>query len=500
MFSKSFYTLILVHFTAMLMAQTNVIGAKEQRFAEAEVDEQSVFIDANQKYLLGDYTKAQEMLEKYIYDHEDNDGAHFVMARVYLAQKEYNNALISIQKAIKADPANKWYYHLQGDIYEVTGRSTDAIGVYERLVTQTASDESNYEKLSYLYTLAGKPEQALGALDRWQQMRGITEEIAEKRHLIALGMKNDQAAIKALQDLSDAYPKRTEYMHKLARYYRETNRQKEASIQYQRILTINPDDPEARIGTVNKSTTTGSEQDFLADLRPLLADPTIAIDSKIGKLMPILKKMETEKDSLKRAQMQNAASALTETHPNEAKAWSFAGDVHYLLNDNAQALTKYQKCIALQPEVFSVWQNTYEILRGQENYAELAKIAEKGMDAFPNQPLSYYFYGLAANQLNKPNDAMPQLQQAMLMSGNNLGLKMDIQSEVGLAHIKVNKADKAIELLEATFAKGGNKHPFIMEYLGDAYAAKGNQPKAVELWKAAEKIQSSSRLLKKVGL
>jgi tetratricopeptide (TPR) repeat protein len=498
---KYYLSLLLLSGSAgTISAQTNVIGATEKRISEAEATDQSLFVDANQKFLLGQYDKAQELAEKIVYAEEKNDGAHFLLSRVHLALKNYNSALVSVKKALELDPTNKWYYHLQADIYEATGRATDAASVYEELLKKSPTSPAYFEKISYLHTLSGEPEKALATLDRWQKAMCINEEIADRRHLISLGMKNDQAAIKAFEDLVAAYPRNTEYLHKLAKYYRSTSRTDEAAGVYRRILALNSEDPEARIGAVGKQEVV-NEKDFLATLRPLLSDPTISIDSKIGKFMPFLKKIETDTDSLKRIMMQSAAKDLTVTHPNEAKAWSFAGDVHYLLNQNDEALGLYKKCIALQPEVFSVWQNTFEILQQKGAYKELMEIAEKGMDAFPNQGLSYYYFGVAANQLNKPIEALPQLQQASLMAGTNIGLKLDAQAQMGLAHLKNNKAEKAIELLESTLAKNGAKHPYILEYLGDAYAAKGDRTKALQFWKDAAKLNpGNAGLAKKIGI
>ncbi len=479
---------------------TNVIGAKAERYSEAQVNEQSAFIDANQKFLLGDYTKAKELTEKIVYDQEQNDGAHFLLSRIHLALKDYNAALISINKAIKIAPDNRWYYHLLADIFEATSRITDAVEVYEKLIARSGASPTYFEKLSYLNTLAGEPEKALDVLKRWQNLTGINEEIANRRHLIALGMKNDKAAVKALQELADAFPTNTDYKHKLARYYRQTNRNNEAIAVYEQILAINPDDPDARIGAVHKQSG-GSERDFLLQLRPLLSDPTISIDSKIGKLMPYLKQVEQEQDSTKRALMQQAAKDLATTHPNEAKAWSFAGDVHYLLGHNAEALALYKKCIALQPEVFSVWQNTFQILEEQGAYDELMKLSEKGMDAFPNQAGSYYFYGLAANQLNKPNDALPQLRQALLMAANQTGLRFDVQSQIGISYIRQGKPAAAIELLEPLLTKGGSKHAGVLDALGDAYSANGDKAKAQQFWRDAYQLMPSKMGLgKKLGL
>jgi tetratricopeptide (TPR) repeat protein len=478
--------------------QTNVIGATAQRFPEAEMDEQSRYIDANQKYLLGDYDKAKAIVTKFIYDHPENDGAYFLLARIALKQKEYPEALEASKKAIKADPSNVWYYHLQGDIYEATGRTDDAITTYENLSKQRPNSPDYFDKLSYLYALAGKGEQAITTLDRWEKMIGITEELADKRHLVCIGMKNDKGAIDAYRNLIKLYPKNPAYQHKLARYFKETNRPDKAAELYQSILAISPNDPDARLGAI-KTQDKAKSDDLLAELRPLLADRTIKIDGKITALMPFLKGIEQEQDSSKRAMLQSAATDLTLTHPYEAKAWSFAGDAHYLMNENEQALKLYQKCIALQPEVFSVWQNTFEILRLKADYNMLATEAEKGMDAFPNQAASYYYFGLASNQLNKPNDALTALQQAMVMSGNQIGLKLDISTQLAQALILQGKSDKAIEQLIPTLPKGGQKHPELLETLGDAYQAQGDKSKALEYWKSAQKIRQSPSLLKKIG-
>ena len=67
--------------------------------------------------------------------------------------------------------------------------------------------------------LAGEPKAGLKALDQLEKFTGVTEETADKKHMIYLGMGNVKKAAAELEKLADTYPYRLEYRHRLAELY-----------------------------------------------------------------------------------------------------------------------------------------------------------------------------------------------------------------------------------------------------------------------------------------
>ena len=125
--------------------------------------------------------------------------------------------------------------------------------------------------------------------------------------------------------------------------------------------------------------------------------------------------------------------------------------------------------------------------------------AEKAMDAFPNQPKAYYYYGVAANIKGRPNDAIPTLEQGLLMTTSNLGLRLDITDQIGLALMGKKDFAGAITRYQQSLTKGGDQHPGILEHLGDALSLHGDATQAIDYWKKANAIRRSPGLEQKIS-
>ncbi len=394
------------------------------------------------------------------------------------------------------DETNEWYQIYLADLLEQIGKTAEAVKVYENLTKRMPQTPEFWQKLAYLYVLAGEPKSGLKALDQLEKLTGVTEETADKKHLIYLGMGDTKKAAAELLRLADTYPRTWEYRHRLAQFYEQQGDKNAARKVYEDILRRHPDDPIAKLAVVEKS---GSDVSHLQSLKPLFSDPGVSVDAKVKELLPYFDQLKPGADpALVQALLELGQLAET-AHPDNPKAWSLSGDLFYYADRSAEALDRYKKCIQLNPTVFSVWENTLAILYLQKNYAELLKYSEQAMDDFPNHPLAYYYYGVAATEKGNPDDAITQLEQATLMAGNNIALRLDITDQIGLALLRKKNAAAAADRYEQSLAKGGDKHAGILEHYGDALFQLGQRDKALEYWQKARKIAPSPALEQKIA-
>jgi tetratricopeptide (TPR) repeat protein len=481
---------LLVATTTTLLAQ-NTIGGEKREVPQAELERQTRFLDAEGFRMLGKYDKAIEAYKKFLYDNDREDAAWYGLARCYTDTKAYGNALDAINKAIQHSPDNKWYYIHKADIYERNAQPAVAADTYEQLLKKHPNTPEFLERLAYLSILSENPKRGLKALEQLEQRTGVSEITASKKHLVYVALGDNNKAANELRKLCDAYPTQLDYKRTLAKFYQETSNAGAAKGVWEEILKQNPTDAEAKLGALGNSKATGSGSNAkLEAMLPLFKDPAVPIDNKIKELAPYFAQLKPGTDAATVNGLLALGAALETLHKDDAKAWSASGDLYYLLDRNDEALERYRRCIALRPKVFSVWDNALTILGAQKKYADMLPLAEKAMDAFPNQPKAYYWYGVAANASKKPSDAQSALEQAQFMCGNNNMLFVEVSQQLAVALLAQNKPDDAIAQLEKALAKGGNKHAPTLETYGNAWAAKGDQGKAKEWWEKAKAVSN----------
>ena len=500
---NTLFTLKKITFLALLLAPLfgaaqNTLDGKVVQMTEEEAKRQSDFVAAERERLLGHPDKAIQQYKKFLYDNPEVDTAWYGLSRAYATKEDVANAIDAIGKALEKAPTNQWYAMYQAELFGKSGRIKDAAKVYEGLTKRFPQTAEFYQQLAYLSVLAGDPQGGLKALERLEKLRGITSETAEKKHLIYVGLNENKKAAAELQKLADAYPAHSEYRHKLARFYEAIGDAAAARRTYEDILRRNPDDPEAKLGAMDKKQS-GGDVAFLSGLTPLFAKSELSIDEKITTLMPYLEKLDKEQDPSLLGSLIALCETLEKTHPDDPRAWSISGDVLYLGNRPQQALEKYRKCLQLNPKVFSVWENTLTILRDAGQYDELLRVSEQAIDAFPNKPLAYLFYGIAATEKGKYDDALGQLEQAALMAGPNTALRFDLIDQIGQVLIRQKEYPAAIAKYENVLSKGGDKHPGLLEHYGDALFYKGDTAGALQFWQKAAAIRKTPALEQKIA-
>jgi|GEM_PF-371909 len=489
--------LTMLGLSSITLFAQNTIGGVKTTIPEEEVKRQSQFLMAERERLLNHNDKALERYKKFTYDNPNNDAGWYGLARTYISLKDFPNALGAIEKSVILAPENQWYSIYQADVFEKVGRMPDAITVYENLLKRFPQTPEFYEKLAYLSLQNEDPKRALKALDKWEDLVGVNEEIVFKKHIVYTGLGDFKKAASELKKLSDYYPNELKYRQDLAEYYDKIGDKANARAVYEDILRRVPDNSSARLALAGRQE--GSDAAKLAAMRPHFDDPNVPIDEKVKAIMPYIQKISAGEDAALLQSLFDLAALLEKNHPDEAKTWSLSGDLFYQVNRFDEALERYRFCLKLNPTVFAVWDNTLTLLAVQKKYDEMLSTAERAMDAFPNQPKAYYYYGVAANIKGRPDDAIAQLEQGLLMTANNTRLRLDMIDQIGLALMGKKDFVAAVARYEQSLARGGDQHPGILEHLGDALSLQGLASQAVEYWKKASLIRRSPELEQKIS-
>lgn len=441
--SKTMIRLVIgIHFCAALCTAGTVRG---QQITEAVASLEKIFVEACRERLLGNYDKAIPLLEELLKKDSKNHAAMHELARIHDAKNAYEPAEKLMQSAIALAPENDWYKKFLADVFQKSGKFSDAAVLYEQLVKKEPNNENYYFKWAYFLVKADAVDRAIKVYDEYEKRTGIHEETVRRKHLLYIGLGNNKKAAEELLRLIAAYPKRIEYRHLLAAFYEQIGERTKAEAEYRQILTIVPNDPKATLALTNGRQAAATDDiSYIRSLRPVFENPSASIDLKIGKLLPFIQKVADTGDAQLAAVVLELTQVLETVHPAEAKPLAAAGDLLYYSGKKKEALAKYRQAIELDNSVFAVWEQVLSIRYELGNYEKLQKDAEDALDLFPNRAIAYFFYAAALLESGEMKSVESDVEQALLMVGNNnrvLALLLGLKGGVLHARKSYEKSD-----------------------------------------------------------
>ncbi len=444
-------------------------SAQPGLYTEDAIQDQDKFLKAKNLVLLGKLDKAEELYLGFAKSNKRNDVVMYELSRLYMNKKDIENANKYIKKAIQINPANQWYHRLQANYAEKEELYEAAMLSYGKLIALEPQNVGYLNKHAQLATKALDEESALSSYHKIETIIGVSEDISRNKFEIYSAAGEEKAAVAELQKLVTTFPNSTRYRNNMASYLIEIGQEKEAMAQYQQVLSVDPEDPIALIavsakhGPGDSDTSTG----LASALSTVIANPDIVIDQKIGELLP----MVTDLDQMvqeQQAEVIQLVRQLADVHPNEAKAHAILGDALIASGDEPSAIASYQRAVELTKNVFPIWEQLMYAQENQKQYDALLETAEEALDYYPNQPLCYYFLGIATARQIDPqmseedlfmrgikidesmraksqaySSAIEHLDEALLMTGNNQVLQYQILRSMAFMSYDYEAMEKA---------------------------------------------------------
>ncbi|MCB9297551.1 MAG: tetratricopeptide repeat protein [Lewinellaceae bacterium] len=452
----------------------SALAGQDGRVSEDAVNLEKLFIDANREKLLGNYDNAIALLREVLKKDPRNAAASFELARSYEAIEEDDKAVRAIKNAIEWEPANSWYLKFLADLYQKLNQNEEAAQAYERIVELEPDDEFNYFRWAYFLVRADEIGDALKVYNQLEKRMGVNEEVIRRKHSLYVGTGDNKKAARELERLIEAYPGDMEYRHLLADFYRQIGEEAKAEEVFRGILRLDPNNARAQLALAGNPEQPAGERQFLESLKPVFRQEGVSIDLKLSQLMPFIQRVADTGDRQLADAALSLSAILEEAHPTEARAFSASGDLLYHSGRKQEALEKYQKALKLDDTAFSAWEQILHIYNEKKQYRELLEFSERAMDYFPNQAIAPFLHGVAAHQLGDDREALPVLQQALLMAGNNGRLKMQVQSQLGLVYNSTGQYSLSDQSFEAALALNP-KSPTVLSQYAYALAERGER-------------------------
>ena len=353
-------------------------------------------------------------------------------AMIYFNKGDYDQAQFFIESACQIEPDNKWYQQLLATTFIENRQYTKAISSFKKLLEIEPKNEDWHFELASAYLLNNQARNAIKVYDDLEKYIGPYDMLFQQKKRIYNEIGDKAAAIRELEKWVEAEPQNLDALNELAELYLLSGKQTKAIQTIEQSLGLKADNASAFI-MLSDLYRNKNELDKSFDYtKKAFGSQDLGVDAKMRLLLTYYD--WTDSDTMLLSKAYTLIDILLETHPNNAKPFTIAGDYYYRDDNLIVAKTNFLRAAELDPSRFPIWQQLMIISFDLKEYDEVITLSQSVQELFPSQPTSYYFAGLAYMQEKKYSSAIDQLHTGKLMVIDNPSLLAQFFASLGDAH------------------------------------------------------------------
>jgi len=430
------------------------------------------FTEGEKFFILEDYSKALLYYQRTLEIAPENATVHYKVAEVLAQsnkQEDLLKASISIENALKLEKKNKYFYLLAANIYNSMTAFDKSAAVYEMMVKELKGTEEYLYELAAVYQYGNKPEEAIKAYNRAEDVLGISEVSSIQKLRLYLELGKTKEGIAEGEKLIAAFPGDERIVMGFAQVLSQSSLRPDAIKYLEEFLSANPDS-----GNV-KMLLAGLYRDSNQELkaRPMLLDLYDNNSIELGSKLIVLGSYNAElnqnkakgiSDPDKEAFALTLFEKLKKANPADPNVHILGGDLFLSTGRNRDAQNEYIRAIESGEVNFEVWENLLYLETQLEQYDNVIKHSESALELFPNQSMIYYFNGFAHMRRRHYPEASASLEQAKKLSSANPKLVAELNGMLGDTYNAIKAYDKSDKAYDEALSINPNNDAILNNY------------------------------------
>jgi len=449
------------------------------------------FYEGMKEKMLGNPSKAISDFKDALTLDIRNDAAWYQLGETQYDEKHYPDAEQSLIQAVDNDGGNKFYHELLGEVYEKEQKFQEANIQYAELSKLFPDEPEYYMDQAAMYLYMNKPDDAIKMYDKAEKKFGSKDEVLEQEYNIFAAMNKTDKAEEIANKLINLHPADTKYYHMLASAYLQEKQVDKAIDVYLKILAINPDDDSAQIQLAQAYYNKGDHEKAMQYTKMAFANPRVSIDRKIVVLYEgyLVKENRTEAQTKEAYEL---LGILEKTNANDAKTHSIYGDFLAQEKKLPEAREEYKKSITLRSDIYATWNALLVVDIQLKDYKHLEEESDKAIEAFPNQPLLYFFNGVAKTEEKKYKEAIDIFKSGADINQGNDKLQEDFYTNLGDATYRLKQYAESDKWFNKAIALDSNNALALNNYAYYLSERNDNLDKAEAMSKKSLDIDSAN--------
>lgn len=459
---------------------------------KTEMRVQQLFFEGMTAKLKDDMKAAKAAFSEVLKLDSQNDAAIYELAKIYFDAQDKEQSLEYAKQAVDLDPKNKWYQFFYAETLALNREFNDAAQVYEQMVKNDPSNYEHYFDWGYMLIKADKMEEAIKVYDMIEGKIGVTENVSLQKQRLYIQIGNLDGGIGELNKLIAEFPKETRYYQLLAELYEQTGKENKAIEVYKKLAEVSPDNPLSQLAMADYYKKQGDEEKYLETLELALGNPELPIDLKAKIFYPYIEEVKQGADENATAKAFELMNLIKAAHEKESMTYALYGDLLFADNQKDEALKAFRQSAELDKKRLEVWQQVMLLQFETEKYTDLTKDSKLVMELFPNQPMPYYFNGLAHTELKELDKANKVLKKGAMISVNNVNLRSQMYSILGENYNTLEDYENSDKYFEKALSISPNNATVLNNYAYFLSVRNENLDKAEEMSKKSNELEANN--------
>ena len=389
---------------AVALAQSSLTPEQQRKY-------DYFFLEAMRLKEKKDYASAFGLLQHCLDIHPNAASALYEVSQYYMFLRQVPQGQEALEKAVANAPDNYWYSQGLASLYQQQNELDKAITLLEQMVVRFPAKQDPLFNLLDLYGRQEKYDEVISTLNRLEKRMGKNEQLSMEKFRIYLQMKDDKKAFQEIESLVQEYPMDMRYQVILGDVYLQNGKKQEAYDVYQKVLAAEPDNPMAIFSMASYYKQTGQEELYQQQLDTLLLNKKVTPDTKVGVMRQmIVENEQADKDSTQIIALFDRIMKQEQDDPQIPMLYA-----QYLLSKNmeAESVPVLEQVVDLDPTNNAARMMLIGAAVKKEDYKQIIKVCEPGIEATPDALEFYYYLAVAYNQAEKPDSVISICKRAL---------------------------------------------------------------------------------------
>ena len=389
---------------AVALAQSSLTPEQQRKY-------DYFFLEAMRLKEKKDYASAFGLLQHCLDIHPNAASALYEVSQYYMFLRQVPQGQEALEKAVANAPDNYWYSQGLASLYQQQNELDKAVTLLEQMVVRFPAKQDPLFNLLDLYGRQEKYDEVISTLNRLEKRMGKNEQLSMEKFRIYLQMKGDKKAFQEIESLVQEYPMDMRYQVILGDVYLQNGKKQEAYDVYQKVLAAEPDNPMAIFSMASYYKQTGQEELYQQQLDTLLLNKKVTPDTKVGVMRQmIVENEQADKDSTQIIALFDRIMKQEQDDPQIPMLYA-----QYLLSKNmeSESVPVLEQVVDLDPTNKAARMMLIGAAVKKEDYKQIIKVCEPGIEATPDALEFYYYLAVAYNQAEKPDSVISICKRAL---------------------------------------------------------------------------------------
>jgi tetratricopeptide (TPR) repeat protein len=380
------------------------------------------------KYV-GNVNDAARLFEKCIEIDRTRAVPYFELAQIYSTAGMGDAALKYASTAARLEPANYWYQLASGSLFTQYLQKDSALVYFARALKADNRAVEVNSILAGLYAEKGEADKADSLFRVLDNAGALTDEMFLMM-ISGLIMKGemDEAAVRT-KKLILRQPEEIRYKALLADIYFEDGKKEESDSIYKEIIGKNPDDIETQLLFMMNLVYKKEYSGISAFLNNVFESEVVERERKVAVAGRLLSDTAYVKEN--QASLEESLLILEKKYPQDEEILSMRPGMYETAGRTEDAIARYEEALATVKPGFYFSERLILLYAEKREYRKLYDLASSYSRENNRSILGKVYYAIAAMELKEYDVAEGELKKALILAGNNEGLKVQVLSMMG---------------------------------------------------------------------